>query len=224
MASYDLSHPIESGMPVYPDTPPVRVEPTATVAADGFRATAITLDSHAGTHIDAPAHMLADGATIDELPVETFQFTARLADCRPLDPRAEIDVETLTAALDDDPDEAVDLVVVETGWDDHWGTDRYFDHPYLTATAADWLADRGLDLGIDALNVDPTPTDAADDAATDEPTGYPVHHTLFGSDRLLVENLRGLDRLPERFELQAYPLAVQDGDAAPVRAVAVTDE
>ncbi|MFO7833541.1 MAG: cyclase family protein [Halohasta sp.] len=197
------------------------VEPTATVEADGYRTTAIEIDSHAGTHVDAPAHMLADGATIDELPVDTFRFTARLADCRPLDPRAEIGVETLIAALDGDLDEAVDLLVVRTGWDDHWGTDRYFDHPYLTREAAEWLADRGLHLGIDALNVDPTPTDAATSA---EPTGYPVHHALFSSDRLLVENLRGVGRLPSRFELHAYPLAVRDGDAAPVRAVAVVDD
>ncbi len=220
MASYDLSHPIESGMCVYPGTPSVRVEPTATVESDGFRTTAIEIDSHAGTHLDAPAHMLADGTTVDDLPVETFRFTARRVDCRPLDPRAEIGVETITAALDSGLDDAVDLLVVQTGWDDHWGTDRYFDHPYLTRGAADWLADRGLHVAIDALNVDPTPTD---NAPPDEPTGYPVHHALFSSNRLLVENLRRLDRLPPRFELHAYPLAVRDGDAAPVRAVAVVD-
>jgi kynurenine formamidase len=220
MTSYDLSHPIESEMCVYPGTPPVRVEPTATVEADGFRTTSIEIDSHAGTHLDAPAHMLDDGTTVDELSVETFRFTARRVDCRPLDPRAEIGVETITAPLDSGLDDAVDLLMVQTGWDDHWGTDRYFDHPYLTREAADWLADRGLHLGIDALNVDPTPTE---NAAPNEPTGYPVHHALFGSDRLLVENLRGLHRLPPRFELHAYPLAVRDGDAAPVRAVAVVD-
>jgi len=221
MASYDLSHPIESGMCVYPDTPPVRVEPTATVDPDGFRTTAIEIDSHTGTHLDAPAHMLADGMAVDELPVETFRFTAHRVDCRPLEPRAEIGVETITAPLDGGLGDAVDLLVIQTGWDDHWGTGRYFDHPYLTREAADWLADRGLHLGIDALNADPTPTD---NAPPDEPTGYPVHHALFSSSRLLIENLRELGQLPPRFELHAYPLAVRGGDAAPVRAVAVVDD
>ena len=220
MPHYDLSHPIASDMCVYPDTPPVQVEPTATVETDGYRTTSIVMDSHAGTHIDAPAHMEVDGATIDELPVETFQFTARLADCRPLDPRTVIDIETITAALDGGIDGEVDLLVIRTGWDAHWGTDRYFEHPYLTVEAARWLADRDLHVGIDALNVDPTLTP---NAAADEPTGYPVHHVLFSSDRLLVENLRGLGRLPPQFELHAYPLAVHGGDAAPVRAVAVGD-
>lgn len=218
MPSYDLSHPIESEMCVYPDTPPVRVDPTATVESDGYRATSLLLDSHAGTHIDAPAHMLADGTTIDRLPVDTFQFEAIKADCRPLDPREPIGVETILSGVSETPEAMVDLLVVQTGWDDHWGTGRYFDHPYLTAEAAEWVADRELHLGIDALNVDPTPTD---NATSDEPAGYPVHHGLFSSDRLLVENLRGLGRLPARFELHAYPLAIRDGDAAPVRAVAI---
>jgi len=47
--------------------------------------------------------------------------------------------------------DAVDLLVIQTGWDDHWGTGRYFDHPYLTREAADWLADR---LGFGPFRVD----------------------------------------------------------------------
>jgi len=162
--------------------------------------------------------MLEEGQTIDQIPVETFRFEARLVDCRPLDPRVEIKIETIRSALSADDADAVDLLVVQTGWDTHWASDRYFDHPYLTAAAAEWIADRGCHLGIDALNVDPTPTDNARD---DEPSDYPVHHALFGADRLLLENLRGLDRLPPRFELHAYPLSVHEGDAAPTRAVAV---
>lgn len=220
MPSYDLSQPIESEMCVYPGTPPVRVEPTATVEADGFRTTAIEMGSHTGTHVDAPAHMLADGEAIDRIPVDRFRFRARRVDCRPLNPREPIGWELIASALSETDTGAVDLVVIQTGWDAHWGTDRYFDHPFLTAEAAAWIADRKHDVGIDALNVDPTPTD---NAAADEPEGYPVHHALFSSGRLLIENLRGLDRLPERFVLHAYPLAVRGGDGAPVRAVAVDD-
>lgn len=116
MPSYDLSHPIESDMCVYPDTPPVRVEPTTTVETDGYRTTAIEMDSHAGTHVDAPAHMLDDGATIDQLPIGTFQFSAHRVDCRPLEPRTPIGVETIADGVPDSPD-GVDLLVVQTGWD-----------------------------------------------------------------------------------------------------------
>lgn len=215
MSPFDLSHRLATGMPVYPGTEPVTVEPSATLATDGYRTTRLDLDSHAGTHVDAPAH-LVDGPALGEFPVGRFRFDAAKADLRPLDAREAVGVDALRDALADDPGE-VDLVAVVTGWDDHWGDERYFDHPYLTADAAAWLADRGCDLGVDTVNPDPTPTDRA---CADEPDGYPVHERLFEADRLIVENLRGLDRLPERFALHALPLRVDGADASPVRAVA----
>lgn len=230
----DLSHTLESGMPVYPGTDPASLEPTASVERDGYRARRIDVDSHTGTHIDAPAHMLEDGPTLDAYPLDTFRFTARVLDCRPLEAREEVGAATLreAAAFDDgvegdrecerEPLDA-DLLVVRTGWEDHWGTDRYFDHPYLTSDAAEWLVSTGSHLAIDSLNPDPTPTD---DATDDEPDSYPAHHALFADDRLILENLCGLDAVPGdgAFELHAYPLAVGDADGSPVRAVAVLEQ
>lgn len=222
MPSYDLSQPITDGMAVYPGDPPVDVAELATIEADGYRQSSLTIDSHTGTHIDAPAHMIDDGRRLAEFPVETFQFTARRVDCTGLKRRAEIGVDALAGGHSGGLSDAVDLLVVQTGWDDYWNTDQYFDHPFVTTPAADWLVDRGLHLGVDTPNVDPTPTD---NAADDEPAGYPVHRRLLGDGRLLVENLRGLSRLPDRFELHAYPLSIQDGgDGAPVRAIGVVDE
>ncbi len=220
MPSYDLSHPIADGMPVYPGDPPVGVETLASIGTDGYHQTALRIDTHTGTHIDAPAHMIDDGRSLSAFPLETFRFAGQHVDCTGFKPRAEIGLEKLTSGIDGDLSEALDLLVVETGWDDYWETDRYFEHPFLSTDAAKWVADRGLHLGIDTPNVDPTPTA---NAADDEPAGYPVHRHLLGAGRLLVENLRGLSRLAGRFELQAYPLSIQGGDGAPVRAVAVVE-
>ena len=198
-------------MQTYPGDPDVAVDPAATVEADGYRVAALSLGSHTGTHVDAPSHALADGKSLGEFPVETFRFTAVKVDLRDLGARAAIEPHHLPERVDED------LLVLETGWDDHWGTDRYRDHPYLTREAAEWCTERGLHVATDALNVDPTP---GPNASEDEPTDFGAHHALLGSDRLIIENLRGLDRLPRRFDLHAYPLAF-DGDGAPVRAVAV---
>ncbi|WP_459193819.1 cyclase family protein [Halosimplex sp. J119] len=219
MQPVDLTHAIESEMPVYPGTQPIRVEPAATRDRDGYRTTRLDLDTHTGTHVDAPAH-LVDGPSLDEFPPERFRFSAACADLRPLEPRESVGVDALRDALTVDP-ATVDLVAVVTGWDRHWGSEQYFDHPYLTAEAAAWLADRGCDLGVDTVNPDPTPTEDADD---DEPEGFPVHEALFEEERLIVENLRGLDRPPERFELHAYPLRFANADASPVRAVAYASD
>ena len=225
MTLHDCSHGIETGMQTYPGDPAVTLSPHATHDEDGYRVTEATMGSHAGTHVDAPAH-LVDGPALGEFPLDRFAFDAALVDARDAGAREAIGVDRFRAGLAGDP-EAVDIAVLATGWDSHWGTERYFDHPYLTAAAAEWLADRGLDLAVDTVNPDPTPTDdavAADSDDLDEPDGYPAHEALFERDRLIVENLRGLGRLPPRFELRAYPLRFDGADASPVRAVGVVSE
>ena len=243
MTLYDLSHPLETGMTVYPGSPPVEIGRTATIESDGYGTSRLELSSHTGTHMDAPAHMRPDGDTIEAIDLERFRFRAVVADCRPLESRTPIDENRLTEAVtvSETALETASLLLCYTGWAEYWGTDRYFEHPYLTADAGDWLVANDLDLGIDALNVDPTPGADDDDSGPndegpgtndessgtndEEPGTYPFHQTMFEADRLLLENLRGLEALPTDavFEVQAFPLAVADGDGSPIRAVAVVD-
>lgn len=212
MPTYDLSHPLETGSQTYPGDPSIAVERAATMEEDGFRVSALALGTHSGTHVDAPSHTEADGRSLGTFPIETFRFAARMVDLTGKGARAAIKPDDLPDPVGDE-----DLLVLRTGWGAHWGTDRYLDHPYLTAAAGEWCAERGYHVATDGLSVDPTPSANADD---DEPDGFGAHHALLGNGRLIVENLRGLDRLPDRFDLHAYPLAV-DADGAPVRAVAV---
>jgi kynurenine formamidase len=207
----DCAHSLTATTTVYPGDPRVERVPHATHEEDGYRVTRLELGSHSGTHIDAPSHTEPDGRTLDSFPVETFAFDALRVDVRGKTVREPIDVGDLPDPTDDD------LLVFHTGWDAHWGTDIYFDHPYLTAETAAWCADHNYHVAIDALNVDPTPTDNVRDG---EPEGVPAHHKLLGTDHLLVENLTNLDGLPRRFRLSAFPLSVKDADGAPVRAVA----
>ncbi|WP_138004879.1 cyclase family protein [Halalkalirubrum salinum] len=221
MGTHNLSRPLRSDMVVYPGTPPVSIEPAATVTEDGFRTTAIKLDSHTGTHMDAPAHMVDNGRTLDTYPPETFRFEAAIVDCRPLDDREPIARSMLADRAAADNRSNLDMVILRTGWEAYWGDDRYFDHPYLTGDAAAWLAERELHLGVDMLNVDPTPTA---NAASGEPSKYPAHHGLFAADRLIVENLCGLAGVGDRIDLHAYPLAIEAADGSPVRAVAIDQQ
>ena len=104
-------------------------------------------------------------------------------------------------------------VLVHTGWDRHWGTERYFDgHPYLTGELAQWLVSAGAVLvGIDSLNID--------GIATRE---RPVHSTLLGQDVPVVEYLRGLEALPDRgSRFFAVPVKVKGFGTFPVRAFAL---
>ena len=212
----DLSQPIETGMQTFPDDPAVCLQPAATVDEDGYRVTKLHLGTHTGTHIDAPAHLIPDGDSLDAFPVERFVFEARVVDCTEFGLREPIPASALPA--DDDGD----MVVCRTGWDAHWGTDRYLDHPYLSPGAAGRCVEAGWSVGLDTLNPDPTPNpDVVDTGSDGEPEGFPVHRALLGNGLFIVENLTNLAGL-DRFRLFAFPLATVDADGSPVRAVART--
>jgi len=60
-------------VPVYPGTSRPSFRPSNTIQKEGFRETHLSFDSHTGTHIDAPEHMLENGNTLDRLPVDHFK-------------------------------------------------------------------------------------------------------------------------------------------------------
>ncbi|WP_256402733.1 cyclase family protein [Halorubrum salinum] len=226
----DLSRPIETGMPTYPGDPEVTLSPDATHAEDGYATSELRAGSHAGTHVDAPRHTLADGEPVDAVDAGSFALDARLVDLSDaLGEREPIAAETLPGSVRDE----CDLLVVHTGWADRWGTDSYRDHPHLTEASAERCRDLGVGVGLDTFGPDPTPpaptASKSGDPSTgeptgtpagDEPTGTPAHDALLGAGLPIVENLCSLARLPDRFRLYAFPLRLRDGDGSPVRAVA----
>jgi len=68
MRVIDLTHVIESSMPVYPGTEPPTFEPANTYEKDGFKETRISMFTHTGTHMDPPAHLFRNRATLDAFP------------------------------------------------------------------------------------------------------------------------------------------------------------
>ncbi|MDY0297528.1 MAG: cyclase family protein [Acidobacteriota bacterium] len=203
----DLTHVIQTGMPVYPGTPPVRVAPLAVLDKDGFRETSLVFSSHCGTHVDAPAHMLPGGRRLDDFAPETFMGTAR---CLHVD-EAVVSAAWLQSRLAAKPN--VDFLLFFTGWDRYWGRKEYFQgYPAIDAAAAARLAEYGLKgIGLDCPSPD-----------APEAVGYPAHQALFAADLLIIENLRGLDRLPESiFQLALFPLLHAGGDGAPARVIAL---
>jgi len=213
VARYDLSHPLTAEMSVYPGSRPVQLNQAATVEHDGACVTELDIDTHAGTHIDAPAHTLADGKSLAEFPLSAFSFDALCVDCSGVGAREPIDVDDLPHPSDHD------MLLIRTGWSDHWGSDRYRDHPYLTRAAAEWCGAHGYSVGLDTFGPDPTPSVDPGREGSGEPDGLPAHDALFAEDCLILENLRGLAAVPDTLQLTALPLAL-DAEASPVRAVA----
>ena len=208
MKVYDLTHTIINDMPVYPGTEQPKLTTACTIEAAGYRETLLHMFSHTGTHMDAPAHMLLDGAALDSYGAEKFTGTAVVVDCR--------EQAAITLPLLQGYDlNGVDFVLFCTGWDKKWGSpDYYAGFPCLTADAAAYLAALPLKgVGEDSISLDPC--DSVD---------FPNHITLLGADFVNTENLTGLDALiGRRFTFVTLPLKFENSDGCSCRAIAMEE-
>lgn len=200
-------------MPVYPGTPSPVMKTVFGIDAHGFLEKQITLCSHTGTHIDASAHMLEGGKTLDQLPIDRFSGRAFVFDAtRISNPFIDVrDLEPFQDAL-----EICDFMLLYTGWSRFWGTQKYFlEYPALAEDAAAWLGRFDLKgIGMDTISAD-----------RHDSVDYPVHKLLFGCGMIVIENLTGLDWLLHRyFIFLCFPLKIEHAEGSPVRAVAMIDD
>lgn len=216
---FDLTHPLSDETPVHPLDAPVRVERPLSHEKHGMVVSSVRLSSHAGTHMDAPYHMLADGRTLDQYPVSRFIGEAVVLDLRGRE--AAISGPDLAEAVRAAGGlRAGDFVFVCTGWDTHYGLSDMFAHPYLSKDAARFVADLGATLvGIDTPSVDCSQKVREADGL--EAFDLSAHLLLMSADILIVEGLRGLAPLVgRRVRCAVLPLHVLHAEGAPVRAVA----
>lgn len=205
----DLTHPVRTGMPVWPGDPPVRLRPAARVATHGYNLLELHLGSQSGTHVEAPYHVDDALPRLDELPLHRFAGEAVVADVRGLPERTPIGPEHLIPVRNRLAPGVVLLLC--TGWSAYWGTTRYAAHPWLDPTAAELLVTAGVrTVGIDAPSIDATAAPA-----------LPAHHVLAAAHAVIAENLTGLaDLLTTPATVWLLPLALEHAEGSPVRAVA----
>src|SRR2546427_10597172 len=142
----DLSHEIEHGMVTYRGLPSPTVsdwlsrEASTARYAPGttFQIGKIELLANTGTYIDAPFHRYADGRDVAGYALEAV---------------ADLPGVVVRMNAGGGPNRAIDgsrfkgldvkgkAVLVHTGWDAHWRTDRYSvgQHPFVTQDAAEHL-------------------------------------------------------------------------------------
>lgn len=171
----------------------------------------ISMVGNTGTYLDSPYHRYADGVdlagvpleAVADLPVVVVRLVGRGE--RGIGPDVFEPYEVTGAA-----------VLLHTGWDAHWGTERYGDPaPYLTEAGARALVERGATLvGIDSVNIDDT-----------RGGERPAHSILLAAGVPVLEHLTNLGALPVTgARLHAAPPRVRDVGTFPVRAYAVIPE
>lgn len=215
---YDLSQPVFDHCPGWPTYEPAAVCYEAVHERDKFAAEQIRMNSHTGTHIDAPYHFFADGKTIDQIPLEYFQGHAVILDLE----NAVRAREGISAALLEKQGKAVkenDIVLLRTGWGAKRSFDKEYtkDWPYLSGDGAMWLAKKGVKgVGIDCMSM----------GGWYEGTGRPCHEILLSRGIWLLEELNIPEELAryENCYLISFPLKLQGFSGAPARVAAVVDE
>jgi len=211
----DLSHPVTAETQVYPGDPVPHIVQHSTIERDGFNLMSITMGSQSGTHVDAPYHFDDDTKKIDEVPLPLFVGPATVLNCGELSARQAITTQLLGRQLDGV--QPGDIVLFKTGWSKHYGTDEYFNNPYIDAALVRDLLARGvLTFGLDAINIDETPDDSHPGV------GFPVHHLIAKAGGVICENLTNLESINfDRPLVSILPMKFIGIDGAPVRAVAM---
>ncbi len=212
----DLSHVIDHGMITYEGLPGPHIcdfwtrSGSAANYDDGssFQIGRIDMVANTGTYLDSPFHRYAHGPDLAELRLSSLADLPGIVVRRPFDNDLATD-----AANFEGLDVRGKAVLIHTGWDRHWRTDRYgIDHSFVTAAGAEWLVRQGAALvGIDSNNIDDTRVRAR-----------PVHSKLLEAEIPICEHMTNLDGLPDGgFRFSAVPPKVRGMGTFPVRAYAV---
>jgi kynurenine formamidase len=217
MRLIDLSQPVFDGCPNCPAHPPVRVTAGATHEKDGWRLELLSLASHTGSHVDAPLHKLAGGASLDEMPLDRFVGEAFVVDLRDATASMPVTADVLSRHLRERVTDRI--VLLATGWGERrQRTDEWFYRsPFLSTDGAQWLVERRVrGVGIDHYSV----------SGAAEPNNARVHEVLLGAGVWIVEELRFPDEvfsLPQPVRFWSLPVNFKGFSGAfcrPVIAVA----
>lgn len=191
MKLIDLSQPVYDGSPNCPVHPPVKSEILRDHPTHGWRVELLTLSNHTGSHVDAPLHKIAGGASLDDIPLERFAGPARIADLRGIGPSTPITIGLLKEVLPRNFSD--EIVLLATGWGDKRAkTEEWLNRsPFLDPKAAKWLAEQGVrGVGIDHYSI----------GGMTDPINPDTHSALLGAGVWIVEELRFP---PEAFETPA---------------------
>lgn len=201
---FDISWPIQPGMPVWPGDPAPELARTADLdKGDPVTLSTLSGGVHLGTHVDAPRHYLAGGAAIDAMPPAVMVGPARVVALPGAGPITAADL----ADLEPEPHSRLLLRTGNAALAAAAGFRREFVG--LTLEAARLLAARKLlVLGLDYLSVAAWGEDQA-----------AIHRLFFEAGTWLLEGLDLSRVAPGRYELFCLPLLIPGAEAAPARAL-----
>lgn len=218
----DLTHTLDENSPSWDGEcgfhNEIMLDYTDCPTEDKLRVQQFKMHAGIGTHMDAPAHIIPGGQTIDQMAIAQFAASCIVIDVsfaknerysvRPEDIEA---FEQRYGRISPGT-----FVMIKTGWERFWNDgDKYRNNhifPSISKQAAEVLLKRGVcGIGIDTLSPD-RPED-----------GFPVHQLFLGSGKYIIENVANLSSLPITGSfIVALPIKAKNATEAPVRLIGLT--
>ena len=231
----DMTYPYDRNSLYWPDAEPFNLTPESHgVTERGYWYTAnfFAASEHGGTHVDAPIHFAENGRSVDQVPLEEWigpavKIDARQQCARDRDYLLSVeDIRNWEKRYGRIPEGA--WVIMYTGIGTQFypdpvrvlGTDKKgqaalpeLSFPSFSRESAEFLTQ---ERNITGIAID---TPSIDYGKSQD---FWVHRVICGADKLGVENIASLDKLPETgATLYVIPMLIKGGSGAPARIFAI---
>jgi arylformamidase len=201
MRFIDLTHIISNSMSTYPSDPDVLIVKEKNIERDNTLLHSIKMGTHTGTHLDAPAHIIPDGKTVDLFPLSKFAGTAIKVN--------KNSYKKLELASGD-----INGVLYDSGWYKNYNDPKTFYGPNRPIIPNE-LIDKLINMKINFFGCDLPSVDISGSKEK------PIHNALLQIDIIIYESLTNFNQVPvlTPFEFFGFPLPFVGLDGSPVRAV-----
>jgi arylformamidase len=200
----DATVPLSAEVPTFPGDPRFQMEFSHRIdRGEPYNVAKLTLGAHSGTHVDAPYHFLADGSTVERLPLDVLLGRALVVEVGAASRVDRTDLERI--ALDGEQ-----RLLLKTRMSGQLRRPEFQeDFVYLTAEAARYLVERGVRLvGIDYLSVEQFGS-----------KDFGAHHALLRAGVVIVEGLDLSEAAAGHYQMACLPLRIVGADGSPARVV-----
>ena len=193
----------------------LRIDESSIENAKSAQISGESVPIHVGTHVDAPAHRIANGKSIDQYSLDRWITKGVVIDVES-DPLESIRLSGLDPTLTRSDIDGANAVILRTGWEHFIDDELYDEHPYFSTELTNWLLEKNVSwVGMDFRSPDKP------SVIRDGDFDFPAHRSLLADDVLIVENMTNLEPVSEQVvDLVALPMPIVGADGAPMRVVA----
>jgi len=211
MKIHDISLTITPSLPVWPGDPSIVLERISKMEdGEHNNVSQMAASVHIGTHVDAPYHFIADGKTIETLPLDVLIGPAQVVEIP-----ESCDLITAEELKMAGIEAGMERVLLKTRNNAYWtqpGLSFQRDFVAISPDGAQYLVARGVRLvGIDYFSIAPFGD------------SVPTHRILLGASVIALEGVNLSEVRAGKYTLYCLPLKLGGSDGAPARAVLIED-